>query len=119
MARNTSYATHVLQQLERGESPVPAEGIGLACRAGKKFRMDQLAGRHDSVRRYGNTSRFATFHNRKRCLKQIVTKCEQLPFHKENAQVVPYALSVMSAMPMPAMKKGNAAASATFAALQK
>lgn len=31
----TSYATHVLQQLERGESPVPAEGIGLACRAGK------------------------------------------------------------------------------------
>jgi hypothetical protein len=25
----------------------------------------------------------------------------------------------MSAMPMPAMKKGNAAASATFAALQK
>ena len=31
----------------------------------------------------------------------------------------PYALSVMSAMPMPAMKKGNAAASATFAALQK
>lgn len=81
----TSYATHVLQQLERGESPVPAEGIGLACRAGKSSAWINWQGVMTPCVDMETPAVSLLSTTVSDAWKQIVTKCEQLPFHKECA----------------------------------
>ena len=81
----------------------PAEGIGLACWR-VKFAWINCGRLRLHCVDMENTSRSLLLHNRKRCLEQILTKCEQLRFHKECAGCT-HALSVMSAMPMPAFER--------------